>query len=105
MTYIATIFPVLVYSLRRYKKTGFYQLKHKPMFVPITSEITIETGMVVKEIATSRLFEVGARLPSKGEVWGDDAWEITERGPGNQRVVVALPYQELAMKYLAEVKD
>ena len=31
------------------------------MFVPITSEVTIDTGMVLKEIATERLFEVGQR--------------------------------------------
>ena len=75
------------------------------MFVPITSEVTIGTGMVLKEIATERLFEVGARL-SEHEVWGDDAWELTEVTPGNiGQTALALPYQDLAMKYLAEVED
>jgi hypothetical protein len=76
------------------------------MFVPITSEVTINTGMVVKEIATERLFEVGQRLSDKDEVWGDDSWELTEITPGNlERIAIALPYQRLAMKYLAEVED
>jgi hypothetical protein len=76
------------------------------MFVPITSEVTIDTGMVLKEIATERLFEVGQRLSAKEEVWGDDSWELTEIAPGNlARIVIALPYQELARKYFAEVED
>jgi hypothetical protein len=76
------------------------------MFVPITSEVTIDTGMVLKEIATERLFEVGQRLSDKEEVWGDDSWELTEIAPGNlERVAIALPYQILAQKYFAEVED
>ena len=76
------------------------------MFVPITSEVTINTGMVLKEIATGRLFEVGERLTDNTEVWGDDSWELTEITTGNPgRTALALPYQELAMKYLAEVED
>jgi len=76
------------------------------MFVPITSEVTINKGMVLKEIATDRLFEVGQRLSKKEEVWGDDSWELTEIAPGNLApTAIALPYQDLAMKYLAEVED
>ena len=76
------------------------------MFVPITSEVTIHTGMVLKEIATDRLFEVGQRLNDNEEVWGDDPWELIEMAPGDlARTAIALPYQELAMKYLAEVDD
>ena len=76
------------------------------MFVPITSEVTIHTGMVLKEIATDRLFQIGQRLSDKEEVWGDDSWELTEITPGNPaRTAIALPYQGLAMKYLAEVED
>ena len=75
------------------------------MFVPITSEVTIDTGMVLKEIATERLFEVGRRLSDKEEVWGDDPCELTEIAPGNLgRTAIALPYQELARKYFAEVE-
>ena len=51
------------------------------MFVPITSEVTIDTGMVLKEIATERLFEVGQRLSDKEEVWGDDVG-INGNSPG-----------------------
>lgn len=76
------------------------------MFVPITSEVTITTGMVLKEIATGRLFEVGERLSTKEEVWGDDSWELMEITDGNPgRTALALPYQDLAMKYLAEVEE
>jgi len=76
------------------------------MFVPITSEVTIDTGMVLKEIATERLFEVGQRLSDKEEVWGDDSWELTEIAPGNlTRIAIALPYSVLAQKYFAEVED
>jgi len=76
------------------------------MFVPITSEVTINTGMVLKEIATERLFEVGKRLSDKEEVWGDDSWELTEVGPEHVgRIAIALPYEALTRKYLAEVED
>lgn len=74
------------------------------MFVPITSEVTIEKGSVVKEIATGRLFEVGNRLKSGTDVWGDDPWEIREITPGNNSVK-AIGYLELAEKYHAEVED
>ena len=76
-------------------------------YVPITSEVTIATGMVLKEIATGRLFEVGERLSNSEEVWGDDSWELVEVvAPGNlERTALALPYQELAMHYLAEVEE
>ena len=79
---------------------------HTYMFVPITSEVTIGTGMVLKEIATGRLFEVGERLKQGEKVWGDDPWEITEMAAGaNERTALALKYEILAMKYLAEVED
>lgn len=74
------------------------------MFVPITSEITIETGMVLKEIATGRLFEVGSRLKNDSEVWADDPWELMEVESG-EREQKAIAYQELTQKYLAEVQD
>lgn len=74
------------------------------MFVPITSEITINTGMLLREIATDRLFKVGRRLSDIEEVWGDDPWELTEVDPGHPPRTMALVYQELAMKYLAEVE-
>ena len=76
------------------------------MFVPITSEVTLGTGMVLKEIATGRLFEVGERLKTGEEVWGDDPWEITEITPEHgHQTSLALKYEMLAMKYLAEVED
>ena len=76
------------------------------MFVPITSEITIKTGMVLKEIATDQLFEVSERVANGREVWGEDSWNITEIAPGDlHRTLLALPRQRLSEKYLAEVAD
>ena len=76
------------------------------MFVPITSEVNIETGMVLQEIATGRLFEVGARLNNREEIWGDDPWEITEIAPGNMTpTALALPYEDLVRAYFAEVEE
>ena len=76
------------------------------MFVPITSEVTISTGLVLKEIATERLFEVGQRLSDREEVLGDDPWQITEVTPGNLgRSSLASAYEELTRKYFAEVED
>ena len=80
--------------------------KYPSMFIPITSEVTLNRGMVLKEIATERLFEVVGRLNDKEEVWGDDPWKLTEVTPGeSHQTTVSLPYQELAMKYFAEVED
>lgn len=73
------------------------------MFVPITSEITIKKGMVLKEIATNRLFEVGSRLKNESEVWADDPWELKEIESG-ARKQKSVAYQELTQKYLAEVE-
>ena len=76
------------------------------MFIPITSEVNIETGMVLKEIATGQLFEVGARLHDREEVLGDDPWELIEIAPGNlERTVLAVSYETLARKFFAEVED
>jgi len=76
------------------------------MFVPITSEVIIGTGTVLKEIATGQLFEVGTRLNNREEIWGDDPWELTEITPGHgERTAVAVNYDDLARKYFAEVND
>ncbi len=75
------------------------------MFVPITSEITLNTGMVLMEIATDRLFRIGQRIMKKAEVSGDETWELTEITPLPTSSVIQLPWQELSMKYLAEVDD
>lgn len=74
------------------------------MFVPITSEITIGTGTVLKEIATSHLFTVSRRLKNDSEVWGDDPWELLEIiGTDPQRKTIA--YGELSEKFLAQVEE
>jgi len=76
------------------------------MFVPITSEINIGTGTVLKEIATDRLFEVNERLPMGSEVWGEDMWRITENVPADLRqTTLTLSRQQLSEKYFAEVEE
>jgi len=77
------------------------------MFVPITSEVIIGTGTVLKEIATGQLFEVGPRLNNREEIWGDDPWELIELAPpGNrERTALAVNYDDLARKFFAEVND
>jgi hypothetical protein len=76
------------------------------MYVPITSEITIETGMVLREIATEQPFVVAERLKPGSEVSGEDRWRITPVGPGNPaRLPLELARQELSEKYFAEVED
>jgi hypothetical protein len=77
------------------------------MFVPITSEVTLNKGMVLMEIATDRLFTLGQRLSNNPEVWGDDSWELTEINPDttSSSVAVRLSYLDLAKKYLAEVEE
>lgn len=74
------------------------------MFIPITSEITLETGMILKEIATGRLFQIGKRLKNDSEIWGDDPWELTEVTTGEPERVAAA-YLELSEKYLAEREE
>ncbi len=76
------------------------------MFVPVTSEVIIKNGMVLKEIATNELFEVAERLPHRSEVWGEDTWTIMKVEPQQfNRMPVELTRQELSMKYLAEVDE
>ena len=71
------------------------------MFEPITSEITLHTGQVLKEIATGTLFEVGVRLRD-----GTDAWEITEIAPDDRsKVIMVADRQTLAMKFFAEADE
>lgn len=73
------------------------------MFVPITSEVTLESGMIVKQIATDLNFMLGERLESDPNVLGDDPWELIELPDrGGKRIY--LGYLELAQKYFAEVE-
>lgn len=76
------------------------------MYAPITSEINLETGMVLKEIATEQLFELSERLPEGTEVLGD-AWKITPIGIGrpDAKPSVILSRQELSERYFAAVED
>jgi len=71
------------------------------MYEPITSEITLHTGLVLKEIATSQLFEVGVRAND-----GSDTWQLIEiTDPGLSRIELMADRQTIAMKYLAEVEE
>lgn len=74
------------------------------MYVPITSEVTIHTGTVLKEVATGQRFHVSRRLKNNPEVWSDDPWEIikiSEIDPERK----AIGYIELTEKYLMEAEE
>jgi hypothetical protein len=76
------------------------------MDAPITSEIDIETGMVLKQIATGQLFVVGERLKHGDKVSGEDIWTITPTDRENtNRSPLVLSRNELSEKYFAEVED
>lgn len=81
-----------------------HSLNDPLMFVPITSEITLSQGMLLKEIATGRLFEIGTRLKGDADVWGDDPLEIRE-AVGATRDSRAVGYNELAEKYWVAVAE
>lgn len=71
------------------------------MFEPITSEVTLHTGQVLKEIATDVLFKVGMKLRD-----GTDAWEIIEVAPTNRdKIIMVADRQTLAMKFFAEMEN
>lgn len=67
------------------------------MFKPITSEITIKTGMILQEIASGREFEVGFKLND-----GSDQWHIKEADQSGAKEFI-VDRQTIAMKYFAEV--
>ena len=75
------------------------------MYIPITSEIIIETGTVLKEISTGQLFSVGERLSEEGEIWGEDKWKITPTSvEGPHRLPITLTRQTLSEKYFVEAE-
>lgn len=79
-------------------------LKYK--YVPITSEIILGTGMVLREIATNRLFTIEERVKRSQEVSGEDIWRIEPMDTVTfDRMPLDLPRQELAEKYFAEVEE
>ena len=76
------------------------------MYAPITSEIIIKRGMVLKKISTEQLFEVAERLEDGAPVSGEDRWEIAPIGAGDfDRAPLVLGRQELSEKYFAEVDE
>jgi hypothetical protein len=75
------------------------------MYLPITSEITLETGTVLQEISTGQLFAITERLKPSAEVSGEDVWRITPTGAADRpRSPIVLTRQELSEKYFAEVE-
>ncbi len=74
------------------------------MFVPITSEVTLKSGMIVKRISTDHLFKLGERLQNNPKVLGDYPWELIEV-PSRDGNRIAVGYMELAEKYFAEVEE
>lgn len=74
------------------------------MFVPITSEVTLETGMIVKQISTGLLYRLGERLKNDPNVSGDDPWQMINVDDRDDQHI-AVGYLELTEKYFAEVED
>jgi hypothetical protein len=74
------------------------------MYAPITSEINIEPGMVLKEIATNQRFSVEGRLRSTVEIAGEDFWRIIPLDD-TSRLPVVIARQELSEKYFVDVDD
>jgi hypothetical protein len=74
------------------------------MYAPITSEINIEPGMLLREIATDQLFSVEGRLRSTLEVTGEDIWRIIPVDNISREPVV-MSRQELSEKYFVEVDE
>jgi hypothetical protein len=70
------------------------------MLQPITSEITIRTGMILQEIASGRDFEVGLKLND-----GSDQWRIRAVDQSIASEELILDRQTLAMKFFAEVAE
>jgi hypothetical protein len=75
------------------------------MYTPITSEITIEIGTVLREISTGRLFLVTERLKPETDVSGEDIWRITSKVRESFDNEVVLTRQQLSEKYFAEVGE
>jgi len=74
------------------------------MEAPITSEITIRTGMVLKEIATNKLFRITERLSYRTETPGEDSWRLMSLDQGGDyRAPLILTRRQLAEKYFVEV--
>ncbi len=70
------------------------------MFKPITSEIIIKTGMILRQIASGREFEVGLKLND-----GSDRWYIKEVDNSDLKAKeFIVDRQILAMKYFADVE-
>lgn len=75
------------------------------MYSPITSEITLGTGTVLREISTGRLFEVSERLKPAAEVSGEDIWKITPiTNENDNRLPRVLTRQELSERYFADTE-
>ena len=74
------------------------------MFAPITSEITIEKGMLLKEIASGKLYQVNRRIENNPDIATDPIWELNNvEETGN--ALKSLLYEELVSKYFAQVEE
>jgi len=73
------------------------------MYAPITSEINIETGMLLRDISTEQLFTVMERLKYHTDTPGEDTWRIKPTDEGSDALPLLLTRRQLAEKYFAEV--
>ena len=73
------------------------------MYIPITSEITLGIGTMVREISTGYLFTVAERVEHNENVLGEDTWQLAPVGAENpHRKPIVLTRQELSEKFFAE---
>jgi hypothetical protein len=72
------------------------------MSLPITSEITLGIGTILREISTGQLFTVAERLENNSNVLGD-TWKLTPMIDADpQRLPIVMTRQELSEKYFVE---
>lgn len=76
------------------------------MYAPITSEVILERGLVLKEIATEQQFRVAERVVPDAPVAGEEAWRLEPIGPdGAVRKALVLPRQMLSERFVADVGE
>jgi hypothetical protein len=73
------------------------------MYAPITSEINIEIGTVLREISTEQPFTVVERLKFHSDTPGEDTWRIKPADAGSDALSLLLTRRQLSEKYFAEV--
>jgi hypothetical protein len=73
------------------------------MYAPITSDIVINIGTILREISTGQLFTAVERLQGEHDISGEDIWRLIPTGtPNPERSSITLSRTELSEKFFAE---